>query len=128
MGSVRFVHAVDDYSVGRFTVLFLKLRHWPKFDPDTLALADRCHTEHPGPTDARYYDGCIAFNGNFSPSYRAKLVWTPVMGVLFEVSRGPVIFYRKPFPKVSLKNWIIGVKEFDRNFKKIIKSMIMIGP
>ena len=119
MGSVRFVHAVDDYSVGRFTVLFLKLRHWPKFDPDTLALADRCHTEHPGPTDARYYDGCIAFNGNFSPSYRA---------MLFEVSRGPVIFYRKPFPKVSLKNWIIGVKEFDRNFKKIIKSMIMIGP
>lgn len=120
MDSVRFVHAMDDYSIGKFTVQFLKLARWPKFWPGTLALADRRNTQRPGPTDNRIYDGCIALKDHPELFYRAMLYWGPATGVTFDVTSGAIPVYQDFFPRVSLKNWIIGVKRFDIAVKGII--------
>lgn len=120
MDSVRFVHAMDDYSIGKFTVRFLKLARWPKFWPGTLALADRCNTQRPGPTDNRIYDGCIALKDHPALFYRVMLNWCPATGVTFNVISGAISVYQDFFPRVSLKNWIIGVKGFDSVIRGII--------
>lgn len=120
MDSVRFVHAMDDYSVGKFTVRFLKLARWPKFWPGTLLLADRCNTQRPGPTDNRIYDGYIVLKDYPALFYRVMLNWCPATGVTFNVISGAISVYQDFFPRVSLKNWVIGVKRFDSAVKGII--------